>query len=114
MIVREIDRSVETAYINLQEDIEKWKKRKSMANFSYILSVYVFYQCIKLLGDINISQLIYIFFYSIKSYSYRVTINISLLSTNRKCSIWSHNGKILLNIIIVIIIMFFLIILLNK
>ncbi|PKY41704.1 hypothetical protein RhiirA4_396364 [Rhizophagus irregularis] len=41
MIVREIDRSVETAYINLQEDIEKWKKRKSMANFSYILSVLI-------------------------------------------------------------------------
>jgi hypothetical protein len=42
MIVREIDRNVETAYINLQSDIEKWRKRKSMANFSYILSVYVF------------------------------------------------------------------------
>ncbi|RIA82126.1 hypothetical protein C1645_809763 [Glomus cerebriforme] len=41
MIVREIDRNVETAHRNLQADIEKWKKRKSMANFSYVLSVLI-------------------------------------------------------------------------
>ena len=40
MMVREVDRNVETAYKSLQADIEKWKKRKSMANFSYILSMY--------------------------------------------------------------------------
>ena len=42
MMVREIDRNVDTAHENLQADIEKWKKRKNMANFSYILSMYVF------------------------------------------------------------------------
>ncbi|CAG8587502.1 8519_t:CDS:2 [Funneliformis mosseae] len=41
MMVREVDRCVETAYGNLQSDVEKWKKRRNMANFSYVLSILI-------------------------------------------------------------------------
>ncbi|RIB21162.1 hypothetical protein C2G38_2034625 [Gigaspora rosea] len=41
MMVREIDRSLDCACKNLQNDIEKWKKRKNMANVSYILSILI-------------------------------------------------------------------------
>ncbi|CAI2169942.1 16884_t:CDS:2 [Funneliformis geosporum] len=41
MMIREVDRCVETAYGNLQADVEKWKKRRSMANFSYFLSILI-------------------------------------------------------------------------
>ncbi|CAG8632000.1 13640_t:CDS:2 [Cetraspora pellucida] len=41
MMVREIDRNLDCAYKNLQNDIEKWKKRKNVSNCFYILSILI-------------------------------------------------------------------------